>query len=110
MICSTFAARRPMASASPALQLRQRRRRRPRGSRRRERYAEIQPPSDPMLDFDERDLMRFAEKGGFFPIELELEAEIRAMEPTPLDAFLNRSGNPRIPTIAEAMDQALTPE
>ena len=63
-----------------------------------------------MLDFDERDLMRFAEKGGFFPIELELEAEIRAMEPTPLDAFLNRSGNPRISTIAEAMDQALTPE
>ena len=63
-----------------------------------------------MLDFDERDLMRFAEKGGFFPIELELEAEIRAMEPTPLDAFLNRSGNPRIPTIAEAMDQALTSE
>ena len=63
-----------------------------------------------MLDFDERDLMRFAEKGGFFPIELELEAEIRAMEPKPWDAFLNQSGNPKIPTISEAMDQALTPE
>jgi hypothetical protein len=27
----------------------------------RQVYAAIQPPSDPMLAFDERDLMRFAE-------------------------------------------------
>jgi ubiquinone/menaquinone biosynthesis C-methylase UbiE len=73
-------------------------------------YEEIQPPSDPMLDFDERDLIKLAEAAGFFPIELELEAEIRAMEPTPWEAFLHTSGNPKIPTIAEAMDRALTPE
>src|SRR4051812_25615221 len=73
-------------------------------------YTAIQPPDDPMLDFDERDLVRFAEDAGFFPIELELEAEIRAMEPRPWEAFLNSSGNPKIPTIAEAMDQALTPD
>ena len=73
-------------------------------------YAEIQPPEDPMLDFDERDLMRLAEGAGFFPVELELQAEIRAMEPKPWEAFLNQSGNPKIPTIGEAMDQALTPE
>jgi SAM-dependent methyltransferase len=73
-------------------------------------YAEIQPPDDPMLDFDERDLVRLAEETGFFPIELELQAEIRAMQPRPWDAFLHSSGNPKIPTIAEAMDQALTPE
>lgn len=73
-------------------------------------YAEIQPPSDPMLDFDERDLVRLAERAGFFPIELELQAEIRSMEPRPWPAFLNSSGNPRIPTIAEAMDRALDPE
>jgi arsenite methyltransferase len=73
-------------------------------------YAEIQPPDDPMLDFDERDLVRLAEEAGFFPIELELQAEIRAIEPRPWDAFLHSSGNPKIPTIAEAMDQALTPE
>jgi arsenite methyltransferase len=72
-------------------------------------YAEIQPPTDPMLDFDERDLMRFAETAGLFPIELELEAEIRAMEPKPWEAFLHSAGNPKIPTIAEAMDRALTP-
>lgn len=73
-------------------------------------YAEIQPPSDPMLDFDERDLMRLAEEAGFFPIELELKAEVRSIAPRPWDAFLNSSGNPKIPTFAEAMDQALTPE
>jgi arsenite methyltransferase len=73
-------------------------------------YAEIQPPDDPMLDFDERDLIRLAEEAGFFPIELELQAEIRSMEPRPWPAFLNSSGNPRIPTIAEAMDRALTPD
>jgi arsenite methyltransferase len=73
-------------------------------------YDEIQPPTDPMLDFDERDLIRLAEEAGFFPIELELQAEIRPTEPRPWPAFLNTSGNPRIPTIAEAMDRALTPE
>jgi arsenite methyltransferase len=73
-------------------------------------YADIQPPTDPMLDFDERDLIRLAEEAGFFPIELELQAEIRAMEPKPWEAFLHSSGNPKIPTIAEAMDQALAPE
>ena len=73
-------------------------------------YAEIQPLSDPMLDFDERDLIEHAERAGFFPIDLELQAEIRAMEPRPWDAFLHSSGNPKIPTIAEAMEQALTSE
>ena len=73
-------------------------------------YEEIQPPSDPMLDFDERDLIRLAEEAGFFPIELELQAEIRSIEPRPWPAFLNSSGNPRIPTIAQAMDRALTPD
>jgi arsenite methyltransferase len=73
-------------------------------------FEAIQPPDDPMLDFDERDLIRLAEEVGFFPIELELQAEIRAPEPRPWGAFLHQSGNPKIPTISEAMDQALSPE
>lgn len=73
-------------------------------------YAEIQPPDDPMLDFDERDLLALAESAGFFPLELELQAEIRPMEPRPWQPFVNSSGNPRIPTIAEAMELALTLE
>lgn len=72
-------------------------------------YAAIQPPDDPMLDFDERDLVALAEEAGFFPIELEFTAEIKSMEPRPWEPFLNSSGNPRIPTIAEAIEQALTP-
>lgn len=73
-------------------------------------YDAIQPPTDPMLDFDERDLVRLAEGAGFFPVELDLYAFVRPSEPRPWDAFLNSSGNPRIPTIGEAIDEALTPE
>ena len=73
-------------------------------------YTQIQPPDDPMLDFDERDLLALAEAAGFFPLELELQAEIRPVEPRPWPAFANSSGNPKIPTIAEAIEQALTPE
>jgi arsenite methyltransferase len=72
-------------------------------------YEAIQPPdSDPMLDFDERDLLALAERAGFFPIQLSLEAEIVACEPRAWDGFVNSSGNPRIPTLAEAMRQALS--
>jgi ubiquinone/menaquinone biosynthesis C-methylase UbiE len=73
-------------------------------------YEEIQPPDDPMLDFDERDLIRLAESAGFFPVDLELHASVSPIEPRPWHAFLNSSGNPKIPTIGEAIDQALTPE
>jgi arsenite methyltransferase len=73
-------------------------------------YEEIQPPDDPMLDFDERDLVALAERAGFFPVELELKAEIQRMEPRPWASFLNTSGNPRIPTIQEAMDSTLSAE
>jgi ubiquinone/menaquinone biosynthesis C-methylase UbiE len=73
-------------------------------------YEEIQPPSDPMIDFDERDLVRIAEGAGFFPVELELRAFVRPSKPTPWEAFLKTSGNPKIPTIEQAMDRALTPE
>src|SRR5438046_569778 len=64
-------------------------------------FEEIQPPDDPMLDFDERDLISFAEEAGFYPIELELKAEIRPTEPIAWHVFANRSGNPKIPTFAE---------
>jgi len=73
-------------------------------------YEQIQPPDDPMLDFDERDLVRLAEDAGFFPVELELRAYVRPSEPRPWQSFLKSSGNPKIPTIEEAMDRALAPE
>jgi arsenite methyltransferase len=74
-------------------------------------YDAIQPPgSDPMFDFDERDLLALAEGAGFSAIRLVLEAEIRPHEPESWETFLDRRGNPRIPTIAEAIEQALLPE
>jgi arsenite methyltransferase len=72
-------------------------------------YDAIQPPdSDPMLDFDERDLVTYAEKAGFHPIHLELEAEIRPSDRMKWETFASRAGNPRIPPIAEVLDEALT--
>jgi len=73
-------------------------------------YEAIQPPSDPMIDFDERDLVALALQAGFFPIELALSAEIAAAEPQTWSSFLHSSGNPRIPTLAEATAQVLTAE
>ena len=74
-------------------------------------YDAIQPfDADPMLNFDERDLIDLAEQAGFFPIHLDLEARLTAIEPRSWEGFLSSAGNPRIPTVAEAMQQALTPE
>jgi arsenite methyltransferase len=74
-------------------------------------YEALQPPdTDPMLNFDERDLVDLAEQAGFFPINLRLEAEITPVEPRTWSGFLNQAGNPRIPTIGETMQQALTPD
>jgi SAM-dependent methyltransferase len=71
-------------------------------------YARRQPPEDPMLDFDERDLIALAESAGFFPIHLEYRADIEPPEARNWDSFVHSSGNPKIPTLAEAMDEALT--
>lgn len=78
-------------------------------------YLRLQPPdSDPMTDFDERDLVSQAEKAGFSEIHLELQIEIKPVERVhhseeDWSAFLHTAGNPKIPTLAEAMEQALTP-
>jgi ubiquinone/menaquinone biosynthesis C-methylase UbiE len=75
----------------------------------REVYDAIQPPdTDPMLNFDERDLLDLADRAGFSPIHLHLDAEITPSEPWRWESFLSCAGNPRIPTLAEAMSQGLT--
>lgn len=72
-------------------------------------YERIQPlDSDPMTDFDERDLIAQVEKAGFSEIYLELQVEIRPLEREEWFNFLNTAGNPKIPTLAEAMQQVLT--
>jgi ubiquinone/menaquinone biosynthesis C-methylase UbiE len=71
-------------------------------------YQRIQPETDPMLDFDERDLVALAEKAGFSEIHLELQIEIQPLERLNWSAYLNMAGNPKIPTLAEAIEQALS--
>lgn len=70
--------------------------------------AEFQPETDPMLSFDERDLFALVERAGFFPIQLDYVAELRPLEPRSWQSFLHGSPNPKVPTLAEAMDAALT--
>lgn len=64
--------------------------------------------SDPMLDFDERDLVRLAEAAGFFPVRATLELVIEPLAPQSWETFLQTAGNPNIPTVGEAMDEALS--
>ncbi len=76
-----------------------------------------EPASSPLLNFDERDLLTFAERARFAEIHLELQATIK--QPKPLDShdetsrptwetLLKSSGNPLSPTLKEAMAQALS--
>jgi SAM-dependent methyltransferase len=79
------------------------------GTKIRALYEERQPAaSDPMLDFDERDLVDLAEGAGFIPIRMRLEAEIKPTEPRSWDTFLEIAPNPCIPSLAEAMEAVLT--
>ena len=73
-------------------------------------YGSLQPPdTDPMTDFDERDLIDCAEQAGFTQINLELQVEIKPPDDASWEAFIHVAGNPKIPTLEEAMQQALTP-
>lgn len=73
-------------------------------------YQRIQPPdTDPMADFDERDLAIQAERAGFKEIHLELQIKIKPSENTDWSVMMHTAANPKIPTLEEAMQQALTP-
>ncbi len=63
-----------------------------------------------MLDFGERDLLELTERVGFRELHLELRADVVPTPPEPWQAVASRSGNPKIPTLAEAMAEVLSPE
>jgi SAM-dependent methyltransferase len=73
-------------------------------------YESIQPPGvDPMIDFDDRDLVRHARSAGFPEIDLELRVSVKAQkQPIPWERFLRTSGNPLVPTFGDALDQVLS--
>lgn len=79
-------------------------------------YERIQPTdTDPMLDFDERDLFALAEDAGFEAVHLDYRVSIAPGDPfgdgvPGWEAFVGSAGNPKIPTLEEAMAEALTPE
>ena len=75
-------------------------------------YESIQPPgADPMLDFDERDLVRHAERAGFADIGLELRVTVKnGKRPVPWDRALRMSGNPLVPPLGEVLDRVLSPQ
>ena len=61
-----------------------------------------------MTDFDERDLVLCAEKAGFTSVNVELQIEVKPPENSDWLKFLHVPGNPKIPSIEEAMQQAFT--
>ncbi len=72
-------------------------------------YRRLQPPdSDPMLDFDERDLVAHCEAAGFVDIHVALHIFVRPATPQPWERAISIPGNPNIPSMREAMDQLLT--
>lgn len=80
-------------------------------------FERIQPPdTDPMLDFDERDLLDLAEGSRFTEIHLDFEAGIAPYGASNDDAmrdwesFARIPANPKIPNLEEAIAEALTPE
>ena len=75
-------------------------------------YERIQPrDTNPMVDFDERDLVSFAEQAGFNEVYLELKIEIKPIvDKMTWEQFMQYAANPKVPTIEEAMQETLQPE
>ena|ERR1700678_145011 len=75
-------------------------------------YESLQPPGvDPMIDFDERDLLRHAEQAGFADISLELRVTVKnGKRPVPWERALRMSGNPLVPPLGEVLDRTLSPQ
>lgn len=73
-------------------------------------YDSLQDPChDPMLDFDEQDLLGWAEEADFGEVHLALHVDVEPEEPAGWDAFVGSAPNPLVPTLREAIDEVLTP-
>lgn len=73
-------------------------------------FRALQPPeTNTMLDFDERDLFGWAEAAGFSEINLELALELKPFPDfVTWDSLKNGAANPRVPSVAEVMDDVLS--
>ncbi|HTY33953.1 class I SAM-dependent methyltransferase [Mycobacterium sp.] len=69
----------------------------------------IPPRTDPMLDFDEHDLVEYAVAAGFSEIKLDYRLHIsRRLQPRTWEVFLGTEWNPRSPSLGDAMREVLT--
>jgi arsenite methyltransferase len=68
------------------------------------------PTEHPMLNFDERDLLRWVRQAGFTSVTLDYRAEVAVPAPPPgeWDALKRTAPNPLAPTYEEAMAATLT--
>ncbi|MGH2559510.1 MAG: class I SAM-dependent methyltransferase [Thermomicrobiales bacterium] len=64
--------------------------------------------SNPMFDFDERDLLAFAEQAGIAERHLELRVDVAPHRPQRWETYLRVAPNPLASTLAEALAEALT--
>ena len=73
--------------------------------------AAQQPEGSPMIDFDERDLIRCAQDAGFVPIRLQLNASVGVPRADiSWETFLRQPPNPLALSLQEAVSRALTHE
>jgi arsenite methyltransferase len=64
-----------------------------------------------MHDFEAADMIGWAEEAGFDDVRLDASYELRRPEPYETwDVYERSSANPLVPTLAEAIDSALSPE
>jgi arsenite methyltransferase len=73
-------------------------------------FSDLEPWGvDPMTNFDERDLFSLAEQVGFRVINVSVSLQsFASREALNWEQFLSTQYDPRLPTIQEAMQQALT--
>jgi arsenite methyltransferase len=62
-----------------------------------------------MLDFDERDRLRLAERAGFADVRLPLHVEVKRQEPRTWESFLRIVPNPNVPSLGDGIEDALDP-
>lgn len=72
------------------------------------------PADDPIVDYDERDLLAAAEDAGFAELSLAYEARVGSdvgfgMGRQPIESMLDTAPNPTAPTYRELIDRALAP-
>lgn len=64
--------------------------------------------TDPMFDYDERDLLAYAAEAGFSERHLELKVDVTPQLPMQWQAFAHSAPNPLAPTLDEAIAETLS--